>query len=405
MPERFWTLNHADLLAESMTPQRRAAVLAVAMTAFCTFLDFTVPGEFTVAILYASSVVASGWTGSARFVWGTTLACIALTYSGLAFGPQPPEGLLPAFYINRSLVALGLLLIAVLVQQRQQMIYRIEHARDAEMEQNRKLTLAQAELNRARGELESRVVTEVDRRMKAEQELQQVQKIEAIGQLAGGIAHDFNNILAIIIGNLEMIRTRLPEGDSCRRLAENGLMGAKQGAAFTKQLLAFARRQPFDPEVIEIDRTVNDVIALARHVMPHGIELRPQFSAEIWRVYVDRAGLQSALLNLMINARDAMPDGGRITVSGENTVVGPDNVDLTGGSYVRLSVLDTGCGMTPEVVARAFEPFFTTKNPGRGTGLGLSMVHGFVSQCGGAVRIDSAPGRGTGVHLYLPRTQ
>ena len=146
-------------------------------------------------------------------------------------------------------------------------------------------------------------------------------------------------------------------------------MGAKQGASFTKQLLAFARRQPFDPEVIEIDSAIDDVIALARHVMPPRIELSPEIEGGIWPSYADRANLQSTLLNLMINARDAMPDGGRITIYAGNTTFEAGNPDLVRGDYVGLSVQDTGCGMTPQVIARAFEPFFTTKGPGMGTGL------------------------------------
>ena len=392
-------------LSEFLLAPRHASVLTFALTALYALLDFWVPGALTVAILYASSVVVSGWTRSVRFLWGTTLVCLALTYSGLAFGPQPPADMLLAFYINRSFVALGLVLIAALVQERLRMIDGIEQTRDALIRQNQKLADVELQLRRAKDGLEIRVEQEVGRRLKAEQELQQVQKLESIGQLAGGIAHDFNNILSTVIGNVEMIRARLPEDDRCRRFAENALLGAKQGASFTKQLLAFARSQPLEPEVVEIDSAVDEVITLARHVMPPVVELSCELKLDVWRTYVDRSALQSALLNLMINARDAMPDGGRITFSDRNVVLGPDNLDVAGGDYVRLTVGDTGCGMTSEVMARAFEPFFTTKASGKGTGLGLSMVHGFAKQCGGTVRIESGLGRGTDVHLYLPRSK
>lgn len=403
MSAPFEAAHQAGSFVELVTTPRNAAVITMGMTALYAFWDFTLPGELVVATLYASSVVASGWTRSMRFLWGTALVCVALTFAGLGFGPKPSEGLLQAFYINRSFVALGLVLIAALVHQRLQMVERIEHVRDTEIEQNRKLIEAKAMLRRANDELESRVVREFDRRIAAEQELRQAQKMEAIGQLAGGIAHDFNNILSVIIANAEMIRARLPEGDRNRRLAENALMGAKQGASFTKQLLAFARRHPFDPEVIDIDSAISDAVALARHVMPPRIELSPKADGGVWPTYADHTNLQSALLNLMINARDAMPDGGCIAVCARNTTFEADNSDLARGDYVRLSVQDTGCGMTSEVIAHAFEPFFTTKGPGMGTGLGLSMVYGFAKQCGGAARIESVEGRGTTVHLYLPR--
>jgi signal transduction histidine kinase len=383
--------------------RQSAIVLTLAMTAAYAFADFTVPGQITVAILYASSVVASGWSHSPRFVWFTTFLSIILTYTGLAFGPQPPEGDLNDFYINRAFVAVGLIIIAAIVHQRMQMVEHIERVHDVQMLQNEQLLQAHEELGHINQKLEERVRQEVDRRIDIERSLNQAQKMEAIGQLTGGIAHDFNNMLAVIMANLTMIRARCAEADPSRRLADNALLGAQQAASFTKQLLGFARRQRVEPGVVEIKDVLDDVLSLTRHVVPNSIELSLDAGADVWHAYVDPAQLQSALLNLVINARDAMPDGGQIKIAAQNASVGAA-VDLADGDYVRLSVSDTGCGMSPEVLGHAFEPLFTTKGAGKGTGLGLSMVYGFTKKSGGIARIESAPGCGTTVDLYLPRT-
>ena len=389
--------------SETLFSPRSAVALTFAMTAIYAFSDFTLPGQFNVAILYSSSVVAAGWARSRSFLWFTALLSVALTYAGLAFGPEPPEGLLGAMYINRSFVAFGLFVLAAIVHLRMDAVEQAEKARDDQLSQNENLLEAHQELRRAKGELEDRVRHEVAHRMEVERSLQQSQKMEAIGQLAGGIAHDFNNILTTLIANLEIIRARCAEGDPCRRLAENALLGARQGASFTKQLLGFARKQQMTPELVGIDRVFSEIEALARPVMPAKIELSTETRGDAGQIFVDCPQLESALLNLVINARDAMPDGGRITLSAESATIEKATVDLDGGDYLRLSVMDTGCGMTPEVVARAFEPMFTTKPVGKGTGLGLSMVYAFAKQCGGAARIETAPGRGTKVHLYLPK--
>jgi PAS domain S-box-containing protein len=262
----------------------------------------------------------------------------------------------------------------------------------------------EAELHRVNAELERRVELELGRRLAAEQSLHQAQKMEAIGQLTGGVAHDFNNILTTVIGNLDRIAARAAPDNPSRRLAEAALRGAENGARLTEQLLSFARRQRLEPEVLEIDRVLGAVIALARRTVSETIELSLELGADLWRCCLDPAQLQSAVLNLVINARDAMLGAGRVTIAARNETVGSGVPDLAAGEYVRLSVADTGSGMAPEVLARVFEPFFTTKGVGKGSGLGLSMVYGFAKQSGGTVRIESAPGRGTTVQLYLPRT-
>ena len=240
----------------------------------------------------------------------------------------------------------------------------------------------------------------------AEEQLRQSQKMEAVGQLTGGIAHDFNNLLAGITGSLELIQARLAQGrtgDLDRYLiAAQG--AAKRAAALTHRLLAFTRRQTLDPRPTDLNRLVAGMDELVRRTAGPAVEVAVAAAPTLWATLVDPNQLENALLNLCINARDAMPAGGRLTISTGNAQLGEaDGQDLPPGQYVTLCVADTGTGMTPEVVRRAFDPFFTTKPIGMGTGLGLSMIYGFVQQSGGQVRIHSAPGQGTTVCLYLPR--
>jgi signal transduction histidine kinase len=263
---------------------------------------------------------------------------------------------------------------------------------------------AEAELRRVNEELEQRVDQEVKRRLEVEQALHQAQKMEAIGELTGGVAHDFNNLLTTVIGNLELIAARSTPDDPRHRLAERALRGAEQGARFIQQLLGFARRGPLNPEVLAMDRVLGEVMALARRVVDERVELSIEVGHDLWHCCVGQAQLQSTLLNLVINSRDAMPAGGRIVITAHNITVEEDAVDLLRGDYVRITAQDTGKGMTPDIVSRACEPFFTTKEADKGSGLGLPMVYGFAKQSGATARIQSAPHRGTAVHLYLPRT-
>jgi signal transduction histidine kinase len=379
-------------------------MLTGAITALFALCDFTAPGEINVAIFYASSVTVSGWTRSRWFLWGTTVVCLLLTYAGLAFGPKPAASVIADLYINRSFVAAGLVMIAAVIQQRMEMLSRIEEARDLQLRQNEALRDTDARLRHLNEELETRVSLEVSRRLEMEQVLHQAQKMEAIGQLTGGVAHDFNNILTTVIANLERIASCSAADDPRRRFADNALHGAERGARLIQHLLSFARRRRLEPEVIEIDRVLDEVMALARPAVGSNVELSLRLGTDLWRCHADPAELESALLNLVLNARDAMPGGGRITICADNAQLQADEVDLPAGAYVRLSVEDTGSGMSPEVLARALEPFFTTKAPGKGSGLGLSTVYGFAKQSGGAIRIESTPNQGTTVRLYLPRT-
>jgi PAS domain S-box-containing protein len=239
------------------------------------------------------------------------------------------------------------------------------------------------------------------------EQLQHAQKMEAIGQLTGGVAHDFNNLLAIVLGNLDLIDERLPADSALRSLVRDSLRAAERGAELTGRLLAFARRQPLKPERTDVNRLVAGMTSLLRRTLSGNIRVDTVLAGDIGPVLVDPGQLESALLNLAINARDAMPEGGRLTLRTSKLAVTPDSAEQHGrlppAEYVEILVSDTGSGMPPDVVARAFEPFFTTKRVGQGSGLGLSMVYGFVSQSGGHASIDSAPGAGTRIRLLLPR--
>ena len=266
----------------------------------------------------------------------------------------------------------------------------------------------EAALRQLNETLELRIEEALRQREAAEEALRQSQKMEAIGQLTGGIAHDFNNLLTGIIGALDLIQRRIEAGrtQELDRFIDAALTSANRAAALTHRLLAFARRQPLDPKPIEVDRLVGAMEALLRSTLGEHIQLDFALEAATWRAFGDAAQLESAVLNLAINARDAMPDGGRLTIRTENLVLDPPGAQREGaepGEYVAIQVTDTGVGMSAEVAAKAFDPFFTTKPLGQGTGLGLSMIYGFAKQSGGHARLESAPGRGATVKILLPR--
>ncbi|MEO7634918.1 MAG: PAS domain-containing protein, partial [Sphingomicrobium sp.] len=257
--------------------------------------------------------------------------------------------------------------------------------------------------------LESQVAERTAELMSAEEALRQSQKMEAVGQLTGGLAHDFNNLLTAISGGLEMIAMRIAQGrtDDIERYSNAAQTAAKRAAALTHRLLAFSRRQTLDPKLTDVNRLVGGMEDLVRRTLGPEIAFEVVGAVGLWPVLVDQNQLENALLNLVINARDAMPEGGRLTIESANRWLDPRAArerDLEPGQYVSLCVSDTGSGMTPEVIAKAFDPFFTTKPLGVGTGLGLSMIYGFARQSGGQVRIYSDAGQGTMVCVYLPRS-
>ena len=256
--------------------------------------------------------------------------------------------------------------------------------------------------------LERRVAEEIAARENAEEALRQSQKMEAVGQLTGGLAHDFNNLLTGITGSLELLQTRMGQGrmTDLDRYINAAQGAARRAAALTHRLLAFSRRQTLDPKPTDVNRLVAGMEELIRRTIGPAVTLEVVGAPSLWSALVDPSQLENALLNLCINARDAMPEGGRITIETANRWLdhrAARERDLEPGQYLSLCVTDTGTGMTPEVIAKAFDPFFTTKPIGHGTGLGLSMIYGFVRQSGGQVRIYSELGQGTTMCLYLPR--
>jgi signal transduction histidine kinase/DNA-binding response OmpR family regulator len=275
----------------------------------------------------------------------------------------------------------------------------------------RQSSQAQEELRRLNETLEQRVASEIKERMTAEEALRQAQKMEAIGRLTGGVAHDFNNLLQVILGNLDALRRQLANGtvqkEDIRRFSDAAVRGAERAATLTQRLLAFSRRQPLQPQPLEVNKLVNGMSDLLRRTLGESITTETVLAGGLWRISADANQLESALLNLAVNARDAMRSGGKLTIETANThldeAYAAAHDEVKPGQYAMIAVTDTGIGMTKEVLARAFDPFFTTKDVGQGTGLGLSQVYGFVKQSGGHVKIYSEPGEGTTVRLYLPR--
>ncbi|ATY30696.1 ATP-binding protein [Sphingomonas psychrotolerans] len=246
---------------------------------------------------------------------------------------------------------------------------------------------------------------EAHERAHAEAQLRQVQKMEAVGQLTGGIAHDFNNMLAVVLGGLELAKRHLHNGGpDAQQHIENAMEGANRAAALTRRLLAFSRSEPLLPEPVEAGGLIAGMSDLLDRTLGDTIKVRTRDAGVGWTVWVDRHQLENALLNLAVNARDAMEGRGTLTIAtGGSTLEAEEVGECPAGDYVTISVTDTGCGMSPEVADRVFEPFFTTKPVGKGTGLGLSQIFGFVRQSGGEIAIDTAPGKGTTVKVYLPR--
>ena len=242
-----------------------------------------------------------------------------------------------------------------------------------------------------------------------EAQLRQAQKMEAVGKLTGGVAHDFNNLLQVIGANLEMLSIEIAANDKLHKRIQTALEAVWRGSRLASQLLAFARQQPLSPKVINVGRLIRNADDMLRRALGEGVEIETVIAGGLWNTYVDPVQVETALLNLAINARDAMNGHGRLTIEAGNAFLDDNyaaaNAEVTPGQYVMIAVSDTGCGIPPDMIEKVFDPFFTTKPEGQGTGLGLSMVHGFVKQSGGHIKIYSELSEGSTVRIYLPRSR
>ena len=270
------------------------------------------------------------------------------------------------------------------------------------------LRASEARLRDLNATLEDRVEQRTEELLRSEEALRQAQKMEAVGQLTGGIAHDFNNMLAVVMGSLDLLSRRMTAEDArARRYIEAATEGARRAANLTQRLLAFSRQQPLKPEPIDVNRLVTGMSDLLLHSLGGAVQLETVLAGGLWPINADPNQLENVILNLAINGRDAMPDGGKMTVETQNAHLdsryAAEEIGVAPGQYVMIALTDSGSGMPQDVIDKAFDPFFTTKEVGKGTGLGLSQVYGFVKQSGGHVRIYSEVGQGSTVKLYLPR--
>ena len=328
-------------------------------------------------------------------------------------GSKSIEAVVNATVLERPLHPASLISAAraaVRARQRQRLAAEYLAERERAEKQLRDLaeTLEQKVTERTRdlAAANDRLTAEIAERERAEARLVQAQKMEAIGQLTGGIAHDFNNLLTVVVGSLDLALRRC-EDEAVLRLVKNALLAAERGATLTAQLLTFSRRQRLSPVPIDINKVVAGMREMMARTIGPQIRIETDLEADVWHALADQTQLEMMVLNLAINSRDAMPRGGRIVIRTRNVPRVPQSLgsELETGEYVCISVHDDGPGMPPEVLAHAFEPFFTTKAQGKGTGLGLAQLYGFAKQSGGVAKIESEPGEGTAVAIYLPRTR
>jgi signal transduction histidine kinase len=270
------------------------------------------------------------------------------------------------------------------------------------LELERRVEARTAELALANAQLEQRVEDRTREREAALAQVHEMQKMESLGQLTGGVAHDFNNLLMVVLGNLELLKKRIPDAPLFKRLVDGAITGAERGATLTKRMLAFARRQELKPATVKLSALVEGVEEMLRRTLGPTIIIDIDVSENLPAILIDPHQLELALLNLALNARDAMPNGGRLSITAHPAETGGSTVGLPASEYICAVVTDSGAGMDEPILKRATEPFFTTKGVGKGTGLGLPMVHGMVTQSGGAMQISSQVGHGTSVRLWLP---
>jgi signal transduction histidine kinase len=361
----LWGVGSALLLPDSLVEQTFVAFViggmsAASLVAFSNYLPAFIAYVFPASLPLAGRFFLDGWT-----VHGDMMVVFAVTISLAACNSA--RGFVDGLRLNCDLT-----------------------------EKTKELVSANKRLH-----------LEMEQRRTAEDQLRQIQKMEAVGQLTGGIAHDFNNLLTIIVGQLEIAQNRVSADPRTVASLQAALSAAERGAALTRHLLAFARRQHLDPRPVDIPSVFSAAERLLEQTIGHGIALAVRADLDLHPAWIDPNQLELAILNLALNARDAMPGGGVLSISAENRQgeVGSLASEFGPSDYVVISVTDTGIGMNKETLQRAFEPFFTTKEAGRGSGLGLSIVHGFAAQSGGLVEIVSTPGQGTRVDLWLPRAE
>ncbi len=375
--------------------------LAVALSAVGVLLRIELAAYFPdfPFLTFFLVIVVSAFLGGARAGAVTAL----LSGAAAAWLFMRPAGMFASRGVDGWLALAFFFITAAVIIQLMRGVIAADRARQR----------FETELIDANATLEARVADRTralelasEERAAAEAKLRQMQKIEAIGQLTGGIAHDFNNMLAIVIGSLDLAQRRSGGASPAMlRHIDNAIDGAKRAATLTTRLLAFSRQQALVPQVIDVNAFVNDIVELIGRTLGGGVEVETRLADGLWRTRADVGELENALINLAVNARDAMAGRGRLTIATANVTIdeAAAHDGATVGQYVGVSVRDTGSGMSEEVRARVFEPFFTTKAVGHGSGLGLSQVYGFVNQSGGHIRIDSTVGCGTTVHLCLPR--
>ena len=306
------------------------------------------------------------------------------------------------FFVGIGAIGFGVIAIVALRQNA-----AARRQAETEAERAESLEYAVRERTQELWEANQALKLEAEERQAAEAQLRQVQKMEAVGQLTGGIAHDFNNMLAVVVGGIDLALRRLngPRREVMLHL-QNAMEGATRAAALTRRLLSFARSEPLLPEPVQSGELIQGMSDLLDRTLGERIRIEVRLAPDAWPTYVDPHQLENAILNLAVNARDAMDGQGVLKIATDNVTLAANQVgDVQAGDYVHISVTDTGCGMSPEVLERAFEPFFTTKPVGKGTGLGLSQIFGFAHQSGGEVGIESTIGHGTTVSIYLPRTE
>ena len=358
---------------------------------------------FYIGVLVVA-LIAPFWASLLTILISALLAGTFAIDSHGAFLPQSRSAILGTLIF----ILVGLA-IAVVLNSLRTALADLSTARDELHLVNQTLETRVAERTRDLTEANALLIAETTARQQAEALTRQMQKMEAIGQLSGGIAHDFNNMLAIIMSSVSIARRRLDRGDTnVGTFLDGALDGAQRAANLTQRLLAFSRKQPLNPSVTEVNGLVRGVEDMLRRALGETVRLEFALGGGLWRAQVDNDQLESALINLAINARDTMPEGGSLTIETMNAFLddayAAAHAEVTGGQYVLIAVSDTGQGMPDAVIEKAFEPFFTTKETGKGTGLGLSQVYGFIKQTGGHIKIYSEAGQGTTVKIYLPRS-